>query len=109
MKKTIEAFIPLTDYEYMDNFSMGFHSKTGSIDVNSIKIGYPIADWLNNETKIFPIENRKYTIGELMRKISEIVANEIEKGNNFAPHVVDDYCIEKITIVDGIALVDIGS
>lgn len=109
MRKTIEPFIPLTDYEYMDNFSMGYHSKTGSIKAESIKIGYPIADWSNNETKMFPIENREYTIRELMRKVSEIVALEIEKGNNFAPHIVDDYCIEKITIIDGIALVDIGS
>ena len=75
MKKTINPFIPLTDYEYMDKFSMGYHSKTGSIKVKSIKIGYPIADWLNDKTKIFSIENREYTIGELMRKISEIVTN----------------------------------
>lgn len=110
MTRIIEPFICLNDFEYMDNFSLGWHSHgQGRIPAEQLRIGYPITDWSREGEKMFPIEAKMYTIGELMRAINEVVCKEIEKGNNYAPHVAEDYCIERITMKDGVAIVEFGS
>ena len=110
MKQTIEPFICLNDFEYMDNFSQGFHSHgKGRIPVEALVIGYPITDWSREQPKRFDIKAKPYYVGELLRTINEVVTNELAKGNNFAPHVAEDYCIECVTIEDGICTVEFGS
>lgn len=110
MTRTISPYICLNDFEYMDNFSRGWHSRgKGRIAAETLRIGYPIADWSAGEVKTFPIEAKMYFVGELMKAINQVVVNELAKGNNYAPHVAEDYCIEHITIVDGVVSVEFGS
>ena len=112
MKNVIELspFICLNDFEYMDNYSIGYHSHGAEgIEVDLLSIGYPVSDWRKNEERTFPIEKKKYTVGELMRAINKVVAEEIDKGHNYAPHSIEDYCIEHVYIIDGVAQVEFGS
>ena len=110
MKQTITPFICLNDFENMDNFSKGWHSHgKGRIAAEKLRIGYPISDWSVDDVKTFPIEAKMYTVGELMRAINQVVVGELAKGNNYAPHVAEDYCIEHITVVDGVVSVEFGS
>lgn len=111
MKKVVlSPYICLNDFEYMDNYSKGWHSHGAErIEVEKLSIGYPVADWSEGEVRSFPVEKKSYTVGELMRAINDVVVAEIDKGNNYAPHVADDYCIEHVYIVDGVAEVVFGS
>lgn len=110
MKQTITPFICLNDFEYMDNFSQGWHSHgKGRIAAKTLCVGYPIADWSIGEIKTFSIEEKTYTVGELMRAINKVVVDELAKGSNYAPHIAEDYCIEHITVMDGVVSVEFGS
>jgi hypothetical protein len=110
MKIKIDPYICLNDFEYMDNYSKGWHSHGGErIEVEKLSIGYPVADWRQGEVRQFPIERKKYTVGELFRAINKVVVDEIAKDNNYAPHCADDYCIEHVIITDGVAQVQFGS
>ena len=111
MKKVvISPYICLNDFEYMDNYSKGWHSYGAErIEVEKLSIGYPVADWSEGEVRSFPVEKKAYTVGELFRAINDVVVAEIDKGNNYAPHVADDYCMERITVLDGVAEVQFGS
>lgn len=110
MTQTIEPFICLNDFEYMDNFSEGWHSHgKGRIPVEALVIGYPITDWSREQPRRFDIVAHQYTVGQLMRVINEVVCQELAKGNNFAPHYAEDYCIERITVKDGVAEIQFGS
>ena len=111
MKKVVlSPYICLNDFEYMDNYSKGWHSHGAErIEVEKLSIGYPVADWSEGEERTFPIEKKAYTVGELFRAINKVVADEIDKGHNYAPHSIEDYCIEHVYIVDGVAEVVFGS
>lgn len=79
-------------------------------NVHTISIGYPIADWSRGERKTFTIDKPKEMTAELlMSSINAVVVSELTKGNNFAPHAAEDYCIEHITVMDGVAEVEFGS
>ena len=112
MTHTIKPFICLNDYEYMDNYSTGFHSHGApKFNIKYIRVGYPIVDWTENTYKVFTAEDgqTEVTIGELLHRINDNVVAELNKGNNFAPHDAEDYCIERIDILDNMATVQFGS
>lgn len=111
MKRTIEPFICLNDAEGFKAWSEGYHTHGGEkLNVHTISIGYPVADWGKGEIRQFILGKPGAMTAEmLMHYISGIVTAEIAHGNNYAPHVAEDYCIERITVTDGVALVEIGS
>jgi len=110
MKRTITPFICLNDFEYMDNFSKGWHhSSPELLHVEGVRIGYPITDWGQGGAKTFAVDPKYYTVGELMRTVNALVIDEINKGNNYAPHDAEDYCIECIEVMDNIANISFGS
>ena len=111
MKKDIHTCIPLDDTEYMLNFSEGYHSHGAKeFPIDTIRIGYPIADWGKGEYRTFPVNlTDGATIGCIMLTAARIIYKEIEKGNNYAPHIWSDYTIEHITILDNVATIECGS
>ena len=108
MKTKITPFIEATDYEYMDNFSKGYHLHQPLLNIQRIEIGYPLVQDLNT-TRKYNVDMQDATIGRLMHAISAILINEDCAGNNYGPHRVEDYCIEIINIDNGIATISIGS
>ena len=110
MKTEIKTCIPLDDHEYMLNFSIGYHSHGATeFPVDTIRIGYPIADWGRGEYRTFEYKPQGATVGAIMIAAAKIVRDEIEKGNNYACHYWNDYTIECITIIDNVATIDFGS
>lgn len=100
-------YINIVDYENMKNYSNGWHSMGGEpIEVEKLKVDYPISDAYG---RVFPIEKKAYTVEELLKAISHVVCAEIVKGNNFAPHALEDYVIEDIRVSRGVAEVVFGS
>ena len=100
-------YINIVDYEAMESYSTGWHSMDGkTIEVEKLKVGYPISD---ASDRVFPIEKKAYTVEELLKAISHVVCSEIVKGNNFAPHALEDYVIEDIRVSHGVAEVIFGS
>lgn len=109
MKTTIQPFITLLDEEYMDNFSIGYHRHQPLLDVKEIRIGYPVTDWAAGDINIYPMNFKGVTLSKVMHAIRDIILKEYTDGNNYAPHVPADYCIEIIDIENGIATITIGS
>ena len=110
MKKEITTCIPLDDQEYMLNFSIGYHSHGAKeFPVDTIRIGYPIADWGRGEYRTFDYQPKGATVGAIMLAAAKIVREEVKKGNNYAPHNWNDYTIERITILDNVATIEFGS
>ena len=110
MKTEIKTCITLDDNEYMLNFSIGYHSHgVKEFPVDTIRIGYPIADWGRGEYRTFEHKPKGATIGAIMLAAAKIVSEEIEKGNNYACHNWNDYTIERITIIDNVATIEFGS
>lgn len=109
MKTTIQPFITLLDEEYMDNFSIGYHRHQPRLDVKEIRIGYPVADWGAGKVNRYPMNFEGVTVSKVMHAIRDIILKEYTDGNNYAPHVPEDYCIESIDIENGIATITIGS
>lgn len=75
--------------------------------VESILVGYPIAP--SGTITEIKIGKAKYTASELLTIIRESVAEEINKGHNYAPHDINDYVIEQVIVENGVADVYIGS
>ena len=112
MKQTISPFICLNDFEYMDNFSKGWHQHGApKLNIKYIRVGYPIVDWSKREYKVFTAADgqTEVSVGDLLHRINNHVVAELNKGNNYAPHVAEDYCIERIEILDNMATVYFGS
>lgn len=110
MKTVITPFIQLDDKEYMLNFSTGYHSHGAKeFPVDTLRIGYPIADWGRGEFRTFEYSPKGATVGAIMLHAAKIVREEVEKGNNYAQHNWNDYTIERITILDNVATIEFGS
>ena len=111
MKTTIEPFIQLDDKDYMMNFSLGYHGHGApTFNIDTISIGYPVADWRRGEVRPFKVKNgTNASVGMIMLAAADIVKKECKKGNNYAPHIWSDYCIERITIRDNVATIEFGS
>ena len=108
MKTKITPFIPLTDYEYMDNFSIGYHSKQPKLDIREVHIGYPLVQDLDTVRR-YKVDFKDASVSRLMHFIAATIIKEDIDGNNYGPHIVQDYCIEIINIENGIATISIGS
>ena len=80
-----------------------------NMEVDSIYIGYPLTEdgemdlFWQNEDK--PITNLR----DLMMEINGIIDREVKAGHNYAPHVLEDYCIEIVEVTGHICCVDVGS
>ena len=111
MKTEITTCIPLDDAEYMLHFSLGYHSHGAKeFNIDTIRIGYPVADWGKGEYRTFPAHlTTGATIGGIMIYAARIIREEVEKGNNYAPHDWKDYTIERVTIIDNVATIECGS
>ncbi len=110
MNTTIKPFVCLDDIEAFYDFA---RENPSSVDfsVDTIRVGYPIADWSLEEYKEFKTLDGKPAISTvaLLLEINRAVTTELDKGNNYACHSKEDYCIEEIEIIDNIAIVSIGS
>jgi len=103
----LSPYINIVDYETMKSYSTGWHSMGGeTIEVEKLKVDYPISVVRDI---VFPVEKKAYTVEELLKTISYVVCAEIVKGNNFAPHALEDYVIEEIRVSRGVAEVVFGS
>lgn len=108
MKTTIKPFIEIMDAEYMDNFSIGYHQHQPKLNIDEVRIGYPICQDFDAVRRYHP-NFKDVTVSKLMHYIRDIILMECAEGNNYAPHNPSDYCIEIIDIENGIATISIGS
>ena len=80
-----------------------------NLNVQRIFIGYPITEdgemdeFYHNEDK--PLTNLR----DLMMEINSIIDREVKAGHNYAPHVIEDYCIEIGEVTGDMCCVDVGS
>ena len=101
MKKIINTSVMVADTNPIEI------KKRGTYMVESILVGYPIAP--SDTITEIKIGKSNYTASELLTIIRESVAEEINNGNNFAPHTIEDYVIESVIVENGVADVYIGS
>ena len=110
MNTTIKPFVCLNDIEAFYDFARENPSPV-DFSVDTIRVGYPIADWSREEYKEFKTLDGKPAISTvaLLLEINRAVTIELDKGENYSPHCAEDYCIEIIDIVDNVATVEFGS
>ena len=110
MTQTIKPFVCLNDIEAIYDFARENPSPV-DFSVDTIRVGYPVCDWSREEYKEFKTLDNKPAISTtaLLLEINRAVTTELSKGNNFAPHDAEDYCIERIDILDNMATVQFGS
>ena len=110
MKQEIRPFIMLNDidgiYEYAKSCPL-----VEDIEVDTIRIGYPIIDYSKEDYHDFPILDGKLCTCTvtLLLEVNSLINRECNAGHNYAPHHKEDYCIEVIKIQDNIANVFVGS
>ena len=110
MKYEIRPFVMLNDIDGIYEFADSNHSPV-QFSVDTIRVGYPIVDYGKESYHDFPTSDGKpiQNTHVLLLEINSLINKECNKGNNYAPHEKDDYCIEIIRITDNIADVSIGS
>ena len=110
MKREIRPFVMLNDIDGIYDFADG-EVMDEQMSVNTIRIGYPIIDYCKESSHDFPTLEGKpcRSIVTLLLEINRRINIECDKGNNYAPHHKEDYCIEVIKIEDNIANVFVGS
>ena len=110
MKYEIRPFVMLNDIEGIYKFADKNPSPV-QINVDTIRIGYPIIDYCKESYQDFSTSDGKPCLSTivLLLEINALINKECDKGNNYAPHDKSDYCIEVIKIEDNIANVFIGS
>ena len=108
MKTELRPFVMLNDMEGICDYS---DQNPVQMSVDTIRIGYPIIDYCQEDYRDFPTSDGKPATGtlQLLKEINSLINRECDKGNNFAPHEKSDYCIEVIEIENNIANVLIGS
>ncbi len=110
MKYEIRPFVMLNDTEGIYEFA---DENTSSVpfSVDTIRIGYPIIDYVKESYHDFPTTDGKPVTStvSLLLEINALINRECNAGHNYAPHVKEDYCIEIVRIEDNIANVEIGS
>ena len=77
------------------------------LEVDTIYIGYPITkdDEMDEFYNGKPITNLR----DLMMEINSIIVREVKAGHNYAPHAINDYCIEIVEVTGNVCCVDVGS
>ena len=110
MKYEIRPFVMLNDIEGIYKFA-DKNPSPEPFSVDTIRIGYPIIDYMKDEYKDFSTLDGKpvNSTAALLLEINSLIDRECDKGNNYAPHVKEDYCIEVVKIEDNIAYAIIGS
>ena len=110
MKYEIRPFVMLNDIEGIYVFADENPSPV-PFSVDTIRVGYPIIDYFKESYHDFPTSDGKPIEGThlLLLEINNLIDRECNKGNNYAPHCKEDYCIEIVRIEDNIAHVEIGS
>jgi hypothetical protein len=110
MKYEIRPFVMLNDIEGIYEFANEDPSPA-PFSVDTIRIGYPIIDYVKESYHDFPTTDGKpvASTASLLLEINALINKECDKGNNYAPHCKEDYCIEVVRIEDNIADVEIGS
>ena len=110
MNTTIKPFVCLNDIEAFYDFARENPSPV-DFSVDTIRVGYPVADCSREEYKEFKTHDGEPAISTvaLLLEINRAVRIELDKGENYAPHCAEDYCIEIIDIVDNVATVYFGS
>jgi len=108
MTRTFCPFVCLNDADEMEEY-IRLGTANEPLNIQRIFIGYPITE--DGEQKEFFHNDDKpiTTMRELLTEINAIVSREVEQGNNYAPHCIEDYCIESLKVTDGVCSVDIGS
>ena len=108
MALSFNPFICLNDSDELEEY-IKRETYDKPLNVQRIFIGYPITEdaeireFYHNEDK--PITNLR----DLLTEINNIIVMEVEAGHNYAPHSIEDYCIEIVEVTDDICCVDIGS
>ena len=113
MKQVYKPFVCLNDWAAIRKYSE--EQQPGNIweriiPMHTIRVGYPVADWSRGEVKEWSIDHTsKESVRSLLGEINAVVTDAIAKGDNYGPHAAEDYCIERITVKDGVAEVEFGS
>jgi hypothetical protein len=110
MKYEIRPFVMLNDIDGIYDFANENISPV-QIKVDTIRIGYPIIDYIKESYHDFQTSDGKPCMSTivLLLEINALINKECDNGHNYAPHDKSDYCIEVIKIEDNIANVFIGS
>ena len=113
MKQVYKPFVCLNDWEAIRKYSAEQQPDNvweRIIPMHTIRVGYPVADWSRGEVKEWTIEQElKESVRSLLGEINACVTDAIRQGLNYGPHVAEDYCIECVTIEDGVCTVEFGS
>lgn len=113
MKQEYQPFVCLNDWDAIRKYSEEQQPDNvwePIIPMHTIRVGYPVADWSRGEVREWHIDHTsKESVRSLLGEINAVVTDEIRKGNNYGHHVAEDYCIELVTIEDGICTVQFGS
>ena len=106
MALSFNPFVCVNDIEEINEF-IEKEAYDKPLEVDSIYIGYPITE--DGEMDEFyngkPITNLR----DLMMEINSIIDREVKAGHNYAPHVIEDYCIEIVEVTGNVCCVDVGS
>lgn len=108
MALSFNPFICLNDSDELEEY-LREETYKKPLNVQRIFIGYPITED-GEMDEFYHDENNPITsLRDLLMKINEIINREVEAGHNYAPHCVDDYCIEIVEVTGDVCCVDIGS
>ena len=108
MALSFNPFVCVNDFDEINEF-VEKEAYDKPLNVQRIYIGYPITEdgemdeFYHNEDK--PLT----TLRDLMMEINSIIDREVKSGHNYAPHVIEDYCIEIVEVTDDVCCVDVGS
>lgn len=106
MALSFNPFVCVNDFDEINEF-VEKEAYDTPLEVDTIYIGYPITedcemeDFYNGK----PITNLR----DLMMEINTIIDREVKAGHNYAPHVIEDYCIEIVEVTGNVCCVDVGS
>lgn len=106
MALSFNPFICLNDSDEMEEY-LRKETYKKPLNVQRIFIGYPITE--DGEDREFYHGRAITNLRDLLLEINAIISREVEAGNNYAPHSIEDYCIEIVEVTDDICCVDIGS
>ena len=110
-KLELRPFVCLEDYPEIRRYAETVPGgREHNIMVRSIRIGYPVADWSRGEVKEWKLgHDEPESVLSLLLTIKALTLEELARGSNYGPHRPQDYCIELVTVEDGVCTVRFGS